>query len=122
MPRRKVAATVDDIPLWDALIVEFGDPRPHEPTIIDAAYTVPDDYFLDETISYDTAFAQLCRDAHAVFVVLGDVHQEALTALDTIYAWPPPVDVTDDAVPALALLDIESTQVLPVWPSDEESS
>lgn len=116
MPKTKVAPSTDDLPIWDALVTELGDPRPYEPTAIDAAYVVPDEYFLDETIAYDTASAQLERDAHAVFTALTDVQREAVVALDELYPWPEVAGTTDDAASALAQLDVEATLVLPAWP------
>jgi hypothetical protein len=34
MPKTRVAVRPDDVPIWDALVAELGDPRPYEPTAI----------------------------------------------------------------------------------------
>lgn len=131
MPKIKVARrppTDDYLPIWDALVAESRDPRPHEPLFIEPAYAVPDDHFAAETIAFDEAFSWVDSEVDDTMRVLGDIGREANTALDAVYPWPEPsVLLVVDASSALASLDVESTQVLPVWPTttdetrDEES-
>jgi hypothetical protein len=124
MPKKTVTARPpDDVPLWDELVA-VGDPRPYEPLTIPASLVVPDDAFADVTLAFQAAWSELDRAVDDAFGALDDVDRDAVAALDAVYAWPIVADAPTVAGPALALLDVETTVVLPVWPSlvDEEAT
>lgn len=84
MPKTKVAPRPpDNVPLWDALVAELGDPRPYEPTVISASFVVPVDAFTDVLCVVDDALAQLDRDADDALSDLDD-HEES--GLQRFYA------------------------------------
>jgi hypothetical protein len=86
MPKTKVRPTTDDLPFWDALVAELGDPRPYEPTVIDVV-TQPDDSLVDD-VGFDDAFSALDDDVRDATIALD--YAEAY-ALATHY-------VTEDAL------------------------
>lgn len=73
MPKTKVAPLPpDDVPIWDALVTELGDPRPYEPTVTEfTAVTQPDELLVD-----DAGFDTLSSD-------LDDVRDDALVTVVT---------------------------------------
>lgn len=89
MPKKKLAPLpADDVPTWDALVAELGDPRPYEPTEIPVSLVVEDDAFFDvwaaharDVIDTDRAFDDLISE-------LDDADAAAATALNAIWAWP----------------------------------
>lgn len=63
MPKTKVLPLPsDDVPIWDALVAELGDPRPYEPTV--AEFTVveqPNEPLVDDA-GFDDALTALDDD------------------------------------------------------------
>lgn len=131
MPKTKIEprpSTSDlvDIPTWDALVAELGDPTTHESIVILPSFVVPDDAFHAEKTAYDSHRVDLDRGFDDLISDLDDLDEYAAAALDEVWPWP---DVADDegtiVGPALAQLDVESTLVLPTWPTtttDEDAS
>jgi hypothetical protein len=110
MPKRTVATRPDDVPLWDALIAELDDPRPHVPLEIPTSFVVPDDAFAEWRALAGGAWDSLDRDVDDAVGALDDVEVNALDVFDEL-APRPVVLVTPVA------LDVETTLVLPVWPT-----
>lgn len=78
----------DDVPVWDALVAELGDPRPYEPVEIPPSLVVEDDAFFDvwaaharDVVDTDRTFDDLISD-------LDDRDREAVAALDELWSWP----------------------------------
>lgn len=119
MPKTKLPPRpADDVPTWDALIVELGDPRPYTPLDVPPSYVVPDGYFTAVTREYDEAWAELDRQVDDLLSDLDDVARDAWAAFDAVYPWPersvpPRPHIVGDAtalVPIVGTLD--STQEL----------
>lgn len=124
MPKTKVAPRPpDDVPIWDELVAELGDPRPYEPITIPSSYVVPDDAFDPERLDYEAEWLELDREVDDATSDLDDVERDAYIALDVIYTSMDEstvvVSSTDGTVFAsiVGSLDVEQTLVLPVWPS-----
>lgn len=124
MPKTKLAPRpADDVPTWDALLVELGDPRPYTPLEVPPSYVVPDGYFAPITREYDEAWAELDRQVDDLLTDLDDVARDAWAAFDEVYPWseqsaPPRLRVVDDAtilVPIVGTLD--ATEESSPWQS-----
>lgn len=115
MPKTKVAPRPpDDVPLWDALVAELGDPRPYEPTEIPVSLVVEDDAFFDvwsaharDVVDTDRAFDDLISE-------LDDADAAAAAALDAIWVWPEPEEIgTSTVALQLVLPHDEPTVTIP---------
>lgn len=131
MPKGKVATRPEDVPLWDELIVELGDPRPYEPIEIPPSHPFDEVLFADLERQYLNAMDVVDVAVDDLSSDLDDVQRDCVEYLDAIivefeekYGPLPPaqssVDQSTAYTPALATLDVEATQVLPVWPYDGE--
>lgn len=113
MPKIKLASQVDGVPLWDALVVELGDPRPYVPLDVPSSYVVPDGYFTAVTREYDEAWAELDRQVDDLLSDLDDIARDAWAAFDAVYPWPEPPTAMAHTnageltalVPAIGVLD-----------------
>jgi hypothetical protein len=134
MPKNTVVERpAEDVPIWDEL-VESGDPRPYEPTTIQPSFVVPDDAFAEYPVLFEAAWSELDREVDDALNALDDVAEDCTRTLGAIITEfeekhgalvpPPVVDRPTAYAPALAVLDVESTIVLPVWPTlvDEETT
>lgn len=134
MPKRTVVERPpEDVPIWDEL-VESGDPRPYEPTTIQPSLAVPDDAFAEYPELFEAAWFALDREVDDALSALDDVDEDCTRTLGAIITEfekkygalvpPPVVDLPTAYAPVLVTLDVESTLVLPVWPTlvDEETT
>jgi hypothetical protein len=107
----------DDVPVWDALVAELGDPRPYAPTVAEfTTVTVTDEPCVD-VAAFDGARSELddhVDDARGVVDGLTDEAYDALTAIvdefrerHNIPTLPPPTDPVLDELR-------DRTVVLPV--------
>lgn len=118
MPKTRVVprpTPVDDVPIWDELLTELGDPRPYEPTAI-GTVVVTDEPCVDHD-AFDDLVTNLNDEVERFWHVADELTFEANAAFDEVYPWPEVVDHDATVVgPALAQLDVEATVVLPSWP------
>lgn len=112
MPKTKIRW---DVPIWDALVAELGDPRPYEPTVI-GAVVVSDEPCVDEA-AFDDGVTDLNDDVERFWHYADELTQEARLELDELF----PIDEVDDALEARARwrhaqLRTGQTVVIPIWP------
>lgn len=121
MPKTKVVtrptSPPEDVPIWDALLTEFGDPRPYEPVTIPSSYVVPDAPLAAELDDVAVALVEVDRDVTAAHAVIGDVVATATALLDAAF----PLDEVDDALERRAWrrhakVRTQQTIVIPIWP------
>ena len=131
MPKRTVLERPpDDVPIWNELVTELNDPRPYEPSTIDAIVVsdepcVDDGGFDDASTDLDDEVERFWHVADELTLEAQHAFAEIITDFEVKYGPLPPSPTVDQPTayePALATLDAESTIVLPVWPSlvDEE--
>lgn len=125
MPKTKVLSRPpDDIPLWNVLVTELGDPRPYEPTIAEFADVAAivdaaglDDLLTDLDDEHGDALSTLDRAVEDAEVATADLVSEGHATLDHL------IDefrerhgiLVPDPAPDLVLLDMmDRTVVLPV--------
>jgi hypothetical protein len=84
MPRARVtrAPLVDDVPIWDALVVELGDPRPYESVAI-GTVTVSDEPCVDDA-GFDDAYSAYDDAALYIEAWLVDHESEGRAAVDDV--------------------------------------
>jgi hypothetical protein len=132
MPKTKIPPPPSDVPIWDELVAELGDPLPYEPTEI-GTITVTDEPCVDDA-GFDDAFTDLDDEVERFWHYADELTFETRFALDEVVVEfqlkhgivePQPTLVVGDATvmtPALGTLDqlthpINATQELPRWPS-----
>lgn len=111
MPKTKKRP--DDVPIWDALVVELGDPRPYIPTTEVGTVTITDEPCVDDA-GFDDALSDLDDAVESTVVVLESLEVEgrhdAQVVVDEFrerHGIVPPVD--------LVLQDmLDQTVVMPV--------
>lgn len=123
MPKTKVTPRLpEDVPIWDELVAELGDPRPYEPTEV-GTVTVTDESCVDDA-GFDDQYTMLDDAARDIHALLDEIEVEATLELDALYPWPKAAESVDPEAtvtsPLVGTLDVESTVVLPVWPTDRE--
>jgi hypothetical protein len=135
MPKTKLdSLPPDDVPVWDTLVAELGDPRPYEPTEI-GTITITDEPCVDDA-GFDDVSTDLDDEVERFWHYADELTFDASNALDDLVTEfrikhdivvldPIVTSTVDDAtlmVPALGTLDqlnnpIDQTQELPRWPS-----
>lgn len=84
MPKTKVT---DDVPFWDSLVAELGDPRPYEPGEISASYAPTDEPFIDLDY-FDDLLYEIATQAEEAMTSV-DAHRDVANELmDEIWVWP----------------------------------
>jgi hypothetical protein len=126
MPKRTIAERPpDDVPVWDELVTELSDPRPYEPSTIDVIIVtdepcVDDGGFDDVSTDLDDEVERFWHHADELTFEAQRAFAGIITEFEEKHgklAVPPVVDQSTAYVPTLATLDVESTLVLPVWPT-----
>ena len=123
MPKTQVvprSRPPEDLPIWDELVVELGDPRPYEPTVIPPSYVVPDAPLADELADVADWLVEVDGDATDALSVVDDVALKARALLDAVFS----LDDVDDALERRAWhrhakLRTGQTVVIPIWPVEE---
>lgn len=135
MPKtRLVPLPPDDVPIWDALVAELGDPRPYEPTEV-GVVTVTDEPCVDDA-GFDDALTDLDDEVERFWHYADVVTFDASNELDDLVVefqlkhgivvlerlTTSTVGEATVMSPALGVLDqlnhpIDQTQELPTWPS-----
>jgi hypothetical protein len=79
-----VTDVVDDLPIWDALVAELGDPRPYEPTVVEfAAVAATDEPCVDDA-AFDDALSDLDLAVEDVETWYADRESEVRAAVDDV--------------------------------------
>lgn len=119
MPKTKVLPLPpEDVPIWDALVAELGDPRPYEPSTI-GEVVVTDEPCVDEG-GFDDLSTDLDDEVERFRHLVDELTLEARGDLDRVF----PLDDVDDALERRAWhrharLRTGQTVVIPVWPIEE---
>lgn len=87
MPKSKI---VWDVPLWDTLVAEVGDPRPYEETKISESYREPDDPWIDPEY-FDHLLYELAIEGEQAMEEVDAIREVAIDALDQIHRVAPEV-------------------------------
>lgn len=85
MPKSKV---VWDVPLWDGVVAELGDPRPYVPTEFTPSFVPDDEPFIDPDY-FDDLLYELVTEAEDGMSAVDGWREEAIEALDQIHVVPP---------------------------------
>jgi hypothetical protein len=85
MPKTKIAPRPpDDVPLWDALVAELGDPRPYEPTVTEFITVMVTDESCVDDAGFDDALSDLDDAVTDVARALDDDQERADELLDVL--------------------------------------
>lgn len=87
MPKSKITY---DVPIWDELVAEFGDPRPYVETMISESYREPDDPWIDPEY-FDHLLYEVAIVGEEAMQEVDAIREVGIDALDQIHAVPPEV-------------------------------
>lgn len=90
MPKKALLPEQHDEPIWDAVLVDLGDPYPYQPAVRQFAESFrPDDERFVDPDYFDHLLYELAVEAEDAGQEFDAIRESTDTALDKIWPWPP---------------------------------